>query len=63
MMFCGCCGRPYDYGHDEWCDDCLRGHIDTLAARPEDRTWFAQHGTDCPFQPVPVPEPSEGETP
>lgn len=47
--YCGCCGREIEQGTDEWCIDCLRQHVDTNAARSEDRTWFAQHGTDCPF--------------
>lgn len=53
--FCGCCGREIEQGTDEWCIDCLREHIDTNAARPEDRTYFAQHGLDCPFAPTLLP--------
>lgn len=50
--YCGCCGREITAddlpGMPLWCDDC-RPH---LAASPHlwDRTWFAQHGTECPFQ-------------
>lgn len=48
--FCGCCGRQIEQGTTDWCMDCLREHIDTLAARREDATFFAQYHTDCPFQ-------------
>ena len=47
--YCGCCGRP-GAGGDDWCVPC-REHL--LAPRfraPWDRTWYAQHGTACPFE-------------
>ena len=51
VTYCGCCGRDFQQGTDEWCIDCLREHIDTTANQgAEDRTWFAQYGTDCPFR-------------
>ena len=42
----------YPGSNDYWCDDCM-AHI--LPGRPggftapHDRTYFAQHGEDCPF--------------
>ena len=47
--FCGCCGREIKWGTPEWCMDCIQAHIDTAAARPEDQTFFAQTGQECPF--------------
>lgn len=47
--YCGCCGRGIRQGTSDWCMDCLREHIDTLATRPEEATFYAQHGSDCPF--------------
>jgi hypothetical protein len=44
--YCGCCGREADAG--EWCSDC-KEHIDPRKTF-WDATYFAQHGTDCPFQ-------------
>jgi len=45
--YCGCCGRKT--GAADWCPDCLP-HIATFGPAWE-RTWFAQHGTRCPFEP------------
>lgn len=50
MNYCGCCGREIVQGTTDWCMDCLREHVDTLARRPEEATFFAQHGVDCPFE-------------
>ena len=47
--YCGCCGRGFTQGTDLWCMDCLQAHVDTNAHSPENATWFAQHGTSCPF--------------
>jgi hypothetical protein len=46
--FCGCCGNAAE-GDDLiiWCVRC-QGHV-TDRGQPWDRTWFAQHGTDCPY--------------
>lgn len=50
--FCGCCGN--EISEDLlWCNQCM-GHL--LPDRDDqdhyrcmwDRTWFAQHGTECP---------------
>lgn len=47
MTLCGCCGREWT---GDWCDKC-RPHIPkAFGAPPWDRTYFAQHGRDCPFQ-------------
>lgn len=43
---CGCCGRAAVVGQ-LWCFDCafhIRAHRDI-----HERTWYAQHGTICPF--------------
>lgn len=47
--YCGCCGRlSPDYLFCEACHQHVarEGHL-------WERTWFAQHGTDCPFQESP----------
>ena len=49
--WCGCCGRPAPAGA-RWCWQCLE-HVDAEAARAEDATWYAQHGTVCPFIDLP----------
>lgn len=53
MSNCGCCGR--ELGTDVagtadglWCVDCI-GHV-LKGGALWDRTWFAQHGNECPFQ-------------
>ena len=44
---CGCCGEPIPYG--EWCAVCMEHLLpEKPGLAPWDRTWFAQHGTDCP---------------
>lgn len=43
---CGCCGRIIK--NAEWCADC-RKHI-LRHGNFEDRTYFAQHDTPCPYQ-------------
>lgn len=51
--FCGCCGNqiihdPSADSEPQWCLRCLN-HI-TADGLPHDRTYFAQHGADCPYQ-------------
>ena len=56
--FCGCCGA--DLGHSreilQWCEACeahLAPEVFPVLGCPTpawDRTWFAQHGTDCPYE-------------
>jgi hypothetical protein len=52
--YCCCCGgkvRAF-YGYISlWCNDC-RGHVLPAAAGlpTSERTFFAQHGKDCPHQ-------------
>lgn len=48
--FCGCCGNEIEQGTADWCMECLRDHVDTFATRPEEATFYAQHGVDCPNQ-------------
>lgn len=45
--WCGCCGRPCAEPW-LWCNDCLF-HITLEPEALHERTWFAQHGTICPF--------------
>ena len=45
--WCGCCGRPCP-APGLWCDDCLF-HIRLGPTSLHDQTWYAQHGTICPF--------------
>lgn len=60
--YCGCCGRPTESTANDWCAKCLPHVIteeqgeENLKLRglpPWERTWFAQHGTDCPYQELP----------
>jgi len=56
MGYCGCCGREMRQKfHDNiggvWCCDCFR-HIQTDGGAPWARTYFAQHGRDCPYSPT-----------
>ena len=44
---CGCCGREALNG-SLWCVACIE-HVGSLGA-PWDRTYFALHGHDCPYQ-------------
>lgn len=51
--YCGCCGNvcPTDA---LWCDRCAE-HVDTSDLLfTWDRTYFALHGVDCPFQAAPA---------
>jgi len=47
--YCGCCGNEVPYG--EWCLKCT-AHLKPAERGLSmwDRTYFAQHGKDCPFQ-------------
>lgn len=45
--FCGCCGRPGARGL--WCQDCEQ-HLASSLRPPHERTYYAQHGEDCPLQ-------------
>jgi hypothetical protein len=46
---CGCCGRPIS--NQEWCTDCAKHLLPYQRGLPPwDRTYFAQHGKDCPFE-------------
>jgi predicted amidophosphoribosyltransferase len=52
--FCGCCGNPNDGLDANFCARCLP-HIKPFKKawgdlQPWERTYFAQHGQDCPFQ-------------
>lgn len=53
--YCGCCGngitgkRPTGNPEPLWCAHC-RGHVSARPVPLWERTWFAQHGTDCPRQ-------------
>jgi hypothetical protein len=57
--YCGCCGREIENSSvgEPWCRDC-RDHAlpPALGRAPWDRTYYAQHGMDCPLQ-----EPAEFE--
>ncbi len=48
--FCGCCGNPC--GRDRLtCFKCAKHMAPvTRSSHVEDRTWFGQYGTPCPFQ-------------
>jgi hypothetical protein len=48
--YCGCCGRESSNSEiaNPWCRDC-RDHV-LVHGAPWERTYFAQHGADCPFQ-------------
>lgn len=47
--FCGCCGR--ESGMHDWCKRCV-AHIlpQRFGFAAWDRTYYAQHQRDCPFQ-------------
>ena len=47
--YCGCCGRPMERSYNLFCNDC-NDHIDKDAEFFWERTYFAQHGRNCPFQ-------------
>jgi len=55
--YCGCCGNETDADR-LWCDRC-EGHVSDAFVSIWDRTYFAQHGTDCPFTPYVAPVPQE----
>lgn len=50
---CGCCGQDCPDG-ELWCLAC-RAHVGA-GGRVCDRTYFAQHGVDCPYTPKPPEE-------
>lgn len=45
--YCGCCETEATVD-GWWCERCF-GHV-LRTGRVEERTYFAQHGEDCPFQ-------------
>lgn len=47
--YCGCCGRINNGADTHFCRDCL-AHTLPANQSAEYRTWFAQHGTACPFE-------------
>ncbi len=50
--YCGCCGREIPGGFISdpiWCTDCKR-HILPGSGAPWNRTFYAQHRNECPFQ-------------
>ncbi len=47
--YCGCCGREV-HSSCEWCADCLN-HVAHGGLPPWRRTYEAQHGVLCPYQP------------
>jgi len=46
--YCGCCGREYTNGDSHFCLDCI-GHVSNTRHAPWDRTYYAIHGSECPF--------------
>lgn len=56
QLYCGCCGN--EIGNStrsdplwcRWCKPHIKGHTD---APIWERTYFAQHKSDCPFQVIP----------
>lgn len=50
---CGCCGQDCPDG-DGWCLPC-RAHVGTTGPI-EERTYWAQHGVDCPYARPPIEE-------
>ena len=51
--YCGCCGREIGAGtrtDPEWCADCKPHLRRGPLFAPWQRTYFAQHGKDCPWQ-------------
>lgn len=58
-LFCGCCGREIKHG--EWCLKCSKHLLPASTGLAMwDRTWFAQFGTDCPFQVRTIQEDRRG---
>ncbi len=48
---CGCCG--VEISADQWCARCKR-HLLANHLPPWERTWFAQFGKQCPYDPYPT---------
>jgi len=50
--YCGCCGREvFDSASlFAWCAQCLSHLAQPASNPPWERTYYAQHGKDCPFQ-------------
>ena len=48
QFYCGCCGNEVDADDHIWCAMC-RNHVGDRGPL-WDRTWFAEHGTPCPYQ-------------
>lgn len=46
--FCGCCGRDTRTADYNFCADCLTHCLNR--GLPWDRTYYAQHGTNCPLE-------------
>lgn len=61
QLYCGCCGNEIGQGprsDPDWCSRC-QSHIKGYTwAPPWERTFFAQHKRDCPFQ-VPTAEEAD----
>lgn len=57
--YCGCCGRECS---GNWCQDCRAEHV--LPWQPglalHERTYFAQHAADCPYQVGPLTRRERG---
>lgn len=49
--YCGCCGNELRRADDLWCFRCRQSpkHLGRTGQIHE-RTYFATHGEDCPFQ-------------
>lgn len=50
--YCGCCGNPVRPADALWCFRCRQSpkHLGSGVVAPHERTYFATHGEDCPFQ-------------
>lgn len=51
-LFCGCCGNSINPGtrsDPDWCARC-RTHVAGGVAPAWERTWYARHRAECPFQ-------------
>ena len=59
--YCGCCGNEIiGFGPGWWCRRCMT-HVEHGRRVPAwDRTFFAQHKRDCPYQ---VPTTDYARTP
>lgn len=50
IEYCGCCGRDLPFG-GVFCEDCEKHLAPARHGMPDwERTYFAQHGADCPYQ-------------